>query len=72
MQQDRLDNDTQSALDDIWQLSFPTKVEVFGWRFLFGKLPTRNALKDPHGSCFPLCFEQDGSISLFLCADLRG
>ncbi|XP_058755197.1 uncharacterized protein LOC131628381 [Vicia villosa] len=32
-------------LSFLWQLSVPSKVGIFGWRFVLGRLPTRDLLK---------------------------
>lgn len=29
----------------VWKLKVPSKVGIFGWRYVFGRLPTRELLK---------------------------
>lgn len=51
------------TLTALWQLPVPTKVGVFGWRLLLGRLIIRDVLVvrgilcGPFGCCCPLCFE---------------
>ncbi|MCI12807.1 putative ribonuclease H protein, partial [Trifolium medium] len=39
-----LDHHTTEALAHLWQNSVPSKVAIFGWRLLLGRLPTRESL----------------------------
>jgi hypothetical protein len=39
-----LDPTLEQALKKLWSANVPSKVNIFGWRLLLGKLPTREAL----------------------------
>jgi hypothetical protein len=40
----QLDSTLKQALVKLWSANVPSKVSIFGWRLLLGKLPTREAL----------------------------
>ncbi|CAJ2678610.1 unnamed protein product [Trifolium pratense] len=50
------------AVKKLWKNDVPSKVNVFGWRLLLEKLPTRDALAskgiitNPHETCCVFCF----------------
>src|SRR4051812_1495595 len=59
----------------MWKLKVPFNVSIFAWRFILGRLPTRDQLKnrgilvDDRDYCCVLCFNvMDSSNHLFeLC-----
>jgi hypothetical protein len=41
---EELEADVLTALKKLWLIDVPTKILVFGWRFIIDRLPTRSAL----------------------------
>ncbi|MCI16259.1 putative ribonuclease H protein, partial [Trifolium medium] len=56
------------ALQQLWLNDIPSKVNIFGWRLLLAKLPTRMALVrkgiivNPRESCCAFCFREAEDI----------
>ncbi|CAJ2637160.1 unnamed protein product [Trifolium pratense] len=63
------------AVKKLWKNDVPSKVNVFGWRLLLEKLPTRDALAskgiitNPHETCCVFCFRhvEDCSHIFYHC-----
>jgi hypothetical protein len=41
---EELEADVLTALKKLWRIDVPTKILVFGWRFIIDRLPTRSTL----------------------------
>jgi hypothetical protein len=70
-----VDSNVLDAIQNLWKNDVPTKVNIFGWRLLLDKLPTRVALQhrgimgNPHELYCTFCFHQleDSSHLFFHC-----
>lgn len=61
----------------MWKIIVPSKVGIFGWRYVLGRLPTRDQLKvrgaivDDIDFCCVLCFHDlENTNHLFGCYPL--
>lgn len=59
----------KEALSFLWNLSAPSNVKMFGWRFLLNTLPVRDQLRrrgivvNDHKFCYVFCFREEENSS---------
>ncbi|XP_045831669.1 uncharacterized protein LOC123923074 [Trifolium pratense] len=63
-----INSNVVDALQDLWMNDVPSKVNIFGWRLLLARLPTRMALvrkgiiNNPREFCCVFCFREEEDI----------
>ncbi|CAJ2677955.1 unnamed protein product [Trifolium pratense] len=75
-----LESNVLGAIQKLWKNDVPSKVNIFGWRLLLEKLPTRAALhhrgilNNPHDNSCIFCYMQmeDCSHLFFNCSFVKG
>ncbi|CAJ2658481.1 unnamed protein product [Trifolium pratense] len=75
-----LESNVLDAIQKLWKNDVPSKVNIFGWRLLLEKLPTRAALhhrgilNNPHDISCIFCYMQmeDCSHLFFNCSFVKG
>ncbi|GAU29260.1 hypothetical protein TSUD_392100 [Trifolium subterraneum] len=78
-QHEELNFNVLSAIKQLWKNDVPSKVLVFGWRFLLDRLPTKEALNDRgillnlHDLSCNFCLQhfEDSNHLFFLCIFIK-
>ncbi|XP_058742476.1 uncharacterized protein LOC131614964 [Vicia villosa] len=70
-----VDNGRQEIISTIWKAKIPSKVKIFGWRFMLNSLPSkvelfrRCVIRDASSLLCPVCSEYDEDLNhlFFTC-----